>query len=242
MKNRQPLLLITRPEAEAQQLVREIRQACPAPVDILLSPLIEIEPIACDVSLEGFSGVIFTSKNGVRCAPKPKTDNSVLAFCVGARTAEAAQSKGYLTLSANGNATDLIKMILCEDVQGPLIHFRGAHSRGEIAKNLAKAGRNIISQVVYRQNEAGLTKEAMTALAESRPVVVPLYSPRTAQMLVNQGPHPSNVTFVTISQAVADVIAVYDTNGVIVAEHPDGVAMIEAICFALGGNSSVSGP
>ena len=52
-------------------------------------------------------------------------------FAVGARTAEIARGAGYEAQSADGDADDLVRMILGARPAGPLLHLRGESSRGD---------------------------------------------------------------------------------------------------------------
>lgn len=242
MTDQTPVLLITRPDPEAGELADHVRAACTLEFEVLLSPLIAIETVCADVRLEDFDGVIFTSVNGARRAAHLDHPKGQRAYCVGDRTADAARIAGFDAVSARGAAPDLIAMILSDPATGPLVHLRGAAARGKIAENLCKAGRDVRSVVVYQQRPLPLSPLALDVLVNGRPVVAPLFSPKTAESLMKKAPSGANLQVIAMSEAVADMVRKLRPCRVCIAERPDLPAMVAAICAALGGNSGRSGP
>jgi uroporphyrinogen-III synthase len=110
------------------------------------------------------------------------------------------------------------------------LHVRGEHSRGDIAGRL---GEQIGEVVAYRQVSVPLSEKAREKLAGKHEVILPLFSPRTAQLFFKHDLQiNAPVHVVAISNAVKKVIS--GTNhaesiNVSTAETPDATAMLRAI-------------
>jgi uroporphyrinogen-III synthase len=83
--------------------------------------------------------------------------------------------------------------------------------------------------VVYDQRAVPLTNEARRLLAGDRAVVVPLFSPRSADLLLAQGPFAAPLRVAALSPAVAARAEGLCPERMVVAERPDGVAMMDAV-------------
>lgn len=223
----QPILLLTRPTLASDRFLAAINaEGNEAAAEI--SPLIDIQPIAAVRDGPAVSGVILTSENGATVAGRMGFPAGLVAYCVGDRTAEVAEQAGFRAVSAGGDADSLIGLILSRADSSPLIHLRGEQARGDIAARLGAAGVPCRDRIVYRQIERLLTASAKAALASLAPVVLPLFSPRTALILAAQGPFAAPIHLVAISAAVAAQISGLDPATVDISERPDGPAMVAA--------------
>ncbi len=197
---------------------------------IVLSPLIEIEVLPTQVSLAQYCGLIFTSENGVQAFTRVYGQHDMPAYCVGDRTAKAASAAGLRAFSANGTADDLVAMVKGVDANGALLHVRGEHSRGDIAGRLSQ---QVDEVMAYRQVPVPLSVKAREVLEGEHEVILPLFSPRTAQLFFKHGLQiKAPVRVVAISNAVNEVIL--ETNlaeniTISIARKPDAVAMLQAI-------------
>jgi uroporphyrinogen-III synthase len=77
--------------------------------------------------------------------------------------------------------------------------------------------------------ELPLTAGARVALGGSAPVVVPLYSPRSAAILARQGPFAAPLRVVAMSGAVARAATALGPESIVQIDNPDGRAMLSAI-------------
>ena len=231
-----PILLMTRPAPQSAQTVADIRSVLGHDFAAIQSPLIQIEPQQTSVDLIGYNGVIFGSVNAVRYAKVKESVEGLPAWCVGDQTASAAQQAGFTAHSAGGSAVELIDLILSKTNIGPLIHLRGEPSRGQISERLTAQGQECDQQVIYAQNHLALTQTARAALMGGRRIVLPVFSPNTAQALVSQGPFTAPINAIAISPTVADALKPLKTKQLQLASRPDRPAMVAAICAALGGN------
>lgn len=219
-------LLITRPKGSAERFVAGLDQAVLRGVTICASPLLEIVPTKARVELDGVSGVIFSSAQGVAHAPG---GNGRLAYCVGEKTAEQAQAHGWHVALVRQTAQALIDHLIAALPNGPLVHLAGVHRRGDIAEHLQQAGLPVDVITLYEQVLRPLTQEAQKLLAGEAPVVVPLFSPRTAVQFARQADGTRQAHIVAISQSVADAVDGSRFASVYIAAEPTSKQMRRAV-------------
>lgn len=194
---------------------------------IIISPLMQIKMLPIDISLEPYSTLIFTSENGVRAFAQASEHRQLPAFCVGERTALAARAVGLKALSANGSADELVEVIRETPATGRYLHIHGEHTRGEVSERLAPLVDDVVA---YRQDPVPLSDEARTALAGDQPVILPLFSPRTAQLFFKDADQiKAPLRIVVISDAAGAAVLGHDSADITVAVTPDAMAMLRAI-------------
>lgn len=178
-------LLLTRPQEASERFAAQLR-AAGVDLPLVIAPLLRIEVTEIP-QIAAHQTVIFTSRNGVLAAPE---GNGRLAYAVGTATGAAAEVAGYSVRVADGDAEALIRRILADhragELAGPLLHLRGVHSRGDLAARLTVAGLPTDETVVYDQTVQPLTDAAKTLLTGSEPVILPLFSPRSTALFVEQ--------------------------------------------------------
>lgn len=219
-----PTLVLTRPDPQARALVAELGVDVP----VVIAPVLEIAPADPPPDLGPYRGVILTSVNGVAHAPD-LTGKRV--YCVGERTAQAARAKGGDVRLVTPDAARFLRQI---EANGPLVHLHGRHRAGTIAEDLTSAGLETHSVTVYEQNARPLTEDAKALIEGASPVVLPLYSPRTARLVgagvVRVGPR---VRVIAISPAAAESWTAETGHIPEVCAEPDGDTMrkqIRAAC------------
>ncbi|UYV37279.1 uroporphyrinogen-III synthase [Rhodobacteraceae bacterium D3-12] len=147
---------------------------------------------------------------------------------MGDATAKIARQAGFRPQSAAGDADTLVQSILQSGARGPFVHLRGEHARGNVAGRLRDAGREVREDVIYAQELRGLTAEAQAVLGGELPVIVPLFSPRTAAQFdaVHKGGAPLFVA--TMSTAIAEALGKLHTMETMIARRPNAPSMIDA--------------
>ena len=219
-----PVLIITRPDPDGARFAAAVTEA--VAVDVILSPLMEIVPLDAQCQADE---VVFTSTNGVGQAARLGL-KSGRAWCVGDRTAEMAREAGFDAVSAQGTVEDLLALILAEGPKAALGHIRGKEARGDLGPRLRANGINCVDVVAYAQVAVPLTDIAKAVIEGADPVIIPLFSPRSADLLIGQvkiGPH---VKLLAMSDAVARMLP---NVAVEVISRPDGDAMHNAVVAAL---------
>ncbi|WP_428545787.1 uroporphyrinogen-III synthase [Profundibacter sp.] len=221
MPDNRPTVLLTRPQAQAERFAQALGD-----IPVVISPLMRIEQQPLDVELTGYRGLVFTSENGVWACPQC----ALPAFCVGDRTAQAAKDAGMRAVSAKGSADDLVRIIADRAVEGPLLHIRGEHTRGDVAGKLRALGLRVDEVVGYRQVARPLSEQARKLLGGESIVILPLFSPRTARLFVaDVGRIGARVRVVAISEAVKEALSGSVFDDITVSTTPDAKGMIAAI-------------
>lgn len=182
------------------------------------------------MDLAGYSGVILTSENGARVLAELADVAGVRAWCVGGRTASVAAALGMNALSAGGDAADLIKVVRAHRPAGSLLHAHGAEVRGDVAQNLIAQDISVTDKVIYDQVETALSDQVRALLAGSAPVILPLFSPRSARLVGNaaQGAG-ARLAIVALSPAVVQAWTGPKPESFTVADHPDAAHMTKAV-------------
>lgn len=161
-----PVVLITRPQAAARRFALQVEALG---LRHVIAPLLQIVGVPHDAgALRDARGLVFTSENGVRFAGPGKGRP---AWCVGPRTADCARAAGYDVTEGPGDAAGLIPLI--GDLGPGWLHPHGAH----VAARLPVQG-----IVVYDQLALPLPPGAVALLQGETPVILPLFSPRSARL------------------------------------------------------------
>lgn len=222
-----PTVIVTRPAPQAADFARQLRHAWGDDLHIILSPLLKIVPF--DIALPEAAGLVLTSVNGVAQAARLQP-GPLPAFCVGEKTAATATAAGFHAVTGPGNADALVNTIIASDPATPLMHIRGKHTRGDVARRLTEAGVPCHDIIAYDQRALPLTDAAEAALSGKIPVVVPLFSPRTSAILSGYGPFRAPLHIAAISDAALPDLP---SANAIVAGQPDGRAMRDATIACL---------
>ncbi len=224
-----PTILLTRPDPSATQFAALLCDRITENVPVVSSPLLEIVYQGQLPNLSPFEGMIFTSRHGVAAFVQHAKPFAGVCYAVGDATAMAAQRAGLRVLSAGGDAQALIGRILADGHTGPMLHVRGKHSQGDIALHLSQAGCPTQEAIVYAQQEQSLTPEAKTVLNREKPVVLPLFSPRTARIFYKQHQQGAPLFIAAMSENVAKIARQFPHQQIAIARQPDKNAMLAAI-------------
>ena len=228
---RRPTILVTRPAPDGALTAKALAKA--TGLNVVESPLLEIRTLGPLPDMAGIRELIFTSRNGVR-AYADLQGPALPAICVGEATAEAAREIGLDARALGGESDALIEAVRDAAPAGPLLHLRGEVARGEVAARLTKAGIETREAVIYQQSLLNLTAEARALLDARKPVIVPLYSPRTAARLAEIADNPrAPLHLIAMSGAVAKAASALHAENRTIAEAPDAGAMIRAILATL---------
>ncbi|MEM6896448.1 MAG: uroporphyrinogen-III synthase [Pseudomonadota bacterium] len=218
-----PACLVTRPEPEGSRFADLLVERFA--LSPLLSPLLRVEPVNVSIPVDTARGVILTSAHGARRLAELDLPRALPCYTVGDKTAQVARAFGYQPVSAGGDAQALVALIKAEHPATPLFHLRGEHSRGEVAHQLSSVGILCRDIVVYRQIAQDLTLPAQALLRGTESVILPLFSPRTAALFRDAGPHGAPLVPVAMSAAVAQSLGTAAT----VAKAPTETAMVTAL-------------
>jgi len=174
-----PIILLTRPMRQSQ----EFAALLPDTARVIISPVLEIRLIEFSVEIEAYDPLIFASQNAVYAASLCMEMAGKRAVTVGERTAAAARKFGMSATAADGNAQSLIAAVVQANPRGKALFIHGRYSRGNVASKLTLLGIDTDSIVAYDQNPVALSRDATGVLCSKQPVVLPLFSPRSADIL-----------------------------------------------------------
>ncbi|ABF65560.1 Uroporphyrinogen III synthase HEM4 [Ruegeria sp. TM1040] len=222
-------LLMTRPLSAAQRFVDLLPSEMCRELPIIYSPLMEIAPLQGLIDLGGIDAVIFTSGEGVRVASAAQPLR-LRAYCVGERTASAACEAGWSAQFVGDTADTLVEALLASRPSGKLLHLHGEYTRGAVAERLSEGGVSCSGQAIYRQALCPLSAEAEAALTAQIPLIVPLFSPRTAAHFDSLCPEKAHLSLIAMSDAVAEAMPRLQSRVRHVSKFPTAEAMAELVC------------
>lgn len=232
-------VLITRPEAAARRFAAALCAAA-GEVPTLIAPVLEIEEIAGALGRSPLApgdarGVIFTSVHAV-AAFVAQSDARPQAWCVGNATAAVARAAGFHAQSAAGHVDDLFRLLVGAGISGPFLHPRGKVTRGALAERMSAAGLPTTEVVIYDQIARDPGPEARALLQGCAPLVLPLFSPRSARLVAEAAQAATApLHLVAISRAAAESwndAAPDRAQTLIIAAQPDAQAMRVAVLAA----------
>lgn len=215
-----PIVLLTRPRVASERFALELRG-----MDVVIAPLMDIVGTDAAIDLRGVVGVILTSEAAVAFLPP----SALPAYCVGLRTAEAAQGAGLSVQAVEKHADALVAALLANKPPAPLLHFHGQHQRGDVAERLTKGGLPTRSHVVYDQREMPPGAIFHAAIAREG-LMVPLFSPRSATLFADaaSGINPT-ARLLAMSTAVADALPAHLRIRTKIIPAPTGEEMLRAL-------------
>lgn len=230
-------VLVTRPRAESEAFAAVLAARFGARVRPLVTPLINPRFLAPTIPAKDYAAVVFTSAQAVEGARRLGVPLPRLAWCVGRRTAAVATAAGFLTKSADGDAATLVKAILADPPDGAILYLRGVDTRGNILEKLNSSGIHTDVAIVYEQDPQPLTAEALAVLRAPDPVVVTLFSPRTAALFRAGWPEDGHgeLHVAAMSSAVAEALDDLPRATLAVARRPDAPGMLAAVESLLSG-------
>lgn len=233
-QSRPPTILLTRPLPQSQRFAAQLRARWPD-VEVVISPLMAPQYLQPDLPPDDFAALVLTSETGAEAARRISAAGARLpmqAICVGDRTALAAKAAGFQTRSAQGDADALIAHILTACPTGPLLVLHGADTAGNIANRLILAGIETVSRVTYVQTQQPLSATATDVLLRPSPVIVPLFSPRSARIFHAERPKGSAIAplwVAALSRAVAEAAVELHPSRLSTAVQPDADAMLNVV-------------
>ncbi len=230
-----PILLMTRAQEASEHFVRRLDPNVLKGITILYAPLLKIVPTQNTIELAQYNAVIFSSVNGVLFAPQGSGRD---AYCVGARTTDAALARGWQVKGTAQDAHALVALLLKTEPVGAMLHIAGEHRRGKIAEKLTAAGYQTDVHTTYRQPLVPFRAEVKEAIAGEGAVIVPLFSPRVAAQFASQiADYGSLLHVLAMSPAVKEALKGACVGKVQIASAPTGDEMRRGVEILLCDNS-----
>ena len=228
-----PILVLTRPEPEASRFAEAVWTAWGRSCEVIRAPAFRIVPLEVADDLSDVAHVVLTSANGVRQLERLAVPAGAVAWCVGDRTAAEAEAMGFETRSARGDADALVDLIAGAVPSGRMVHVAGRHTRGAVAERLTAAGIACIAVEAYAQEALPATSALIGALHGNRPLVAPVFSPRSAAPLAGLN-RTAPLHVIAMSAAVAEAVEGFHPDTLRIATRPEAAAMQDAVVEVLG--------
>ena len=235
-----PVLLLTRPQAASEAQIARLPADLRDRLRIVISPIMEIVGRPLQHPVDG-AGVIFSSANAVTHAAEQDVSRTIPAYVVGETTARAARAAGWDVQCVAETADDLVNMLGRWRPKGPIIHLHGTHTRGNIAARLTERGLPTRGRVIYDQVPVPLRPDALGALTGPDPVVLPVFSPRSARMVSDTLTIDAPTHAIALSPAVAEALHLPDIHALHVCATPTREAMDAALREVVGHLCRVEG-
>ncbi len=237
-QSRAPVILLTRPLPQSQRFAAQMSARWPD-VTCVVAPLMAPTFLTPKWPEANFAALVLTSETAVEAARRISATGIPLptrAFCVGDHTATVAQAAGFDTLSARGRADDLVALIAAHPPAGPLLFLRGQDTTGDLEYRLNLAGTETVSAIVYAQSPQPFSPQATALLQGDDPVIVPLFSPRSAGLFVMEHRRilaTAPLWLAAISPAVAQIAVGLTPARLQTALQPDSNAMVTAVAMLM---------
>ncbi|MCA0042175.1 uroporphyrinogen-III synthase [Celeribacter litoreus] len=214
-------VLITRPMEDARKLAAQLPDA-----NVICAPVMEIVPLSVPLPEQDLDFLILTSRHAV---PMASGFSHLPVVCVGTATARSAREAGFDVTDVFENADKLVAAV-SEKRGKSACHLHGRHTRGDIAERLTAAGLKVASCVVYDQGAQPWSDADRDQIFASETLILPVYSPRTAKIVSKRlAEFEGFITMIAISEACVSAWSGNPPDRIVVAERPDGEAMLRAI-------------
>ena len=226
--NNLPEIILTRPKEGARKFHALIQEKLPE-AKVIISPLITIDFLPKSIDFTKFDTFIFTSINGVQAIENQRIPHGTLCFAVGAKTAHAAGKIGFKALYSDGNSEDLISIILSHPRRGKFLHIRGKYTRGDVSRKLSEHGLPCEEIVAYHQKSQALTHEAQSSMKGGKPLIFPLFSPRTAQLLMENILPMERCHIIAMSENISEAFKKTGCGKITTSKSPSAKSMLEEV-------------
>lgn len=219
---------VTRPQVDGERTAAALEALGH---EVLVAPLMRIEPVAADLA-GTWSAIVITSANAMH-ATTPFADKRLPVFAVGDRSAEAARQAGFTeVISANGDIKDLVRLVVSHSAgaKAPLLYLAGEDRSDDLVARLATQGITAEMKVVYR-TVADAFPPVLAAALESGDVDAVLHFSRRSAELFVAGARSAGVAdpaldvrHLCLSAQVAEPLA--GAGRIAVAARPEEAALL----------------
>jgi uroporphyrinogen-III synthase len=235
-------VVVTRPLADSERTASALRTRGH---EVLVAPLMRVEPINADLSGD-WGAVVITSANApvaIAGNPARATLLALPTLTVGKRSADAARDAGFTEVStAGGDVRDLIRQLTTRrlDAAGPLLYLAGEDRAADLIGELAAHGIAAEMRIVYRAVTAPLPPVLVEALKAGEVDAVLHFSRRSAENYLSGAtdagitPEALRPRHVCLSEQAAAPLVVAGATRVAIAARPDEATLIELLAPSPG--------
>lgn len=229
MDDASPTLLLTRPDAQSRGFLAECEAVLGRRIPAVIAPVMKIVDVGDLPELDRFETIIATSSHAVRRLGTEGALRGRRLFAVGEVTAELARGFGA---NAEALGQDIVAFLDNYDaIHAPCVYVRGQHVRLDLASELTRRGVECEEAVVYDQVAQPLGRAGAALLAGGTPVVAPLFSARTAELLGRTSDIRAPLTVIAMSSAVAAAWSGAGDLRIVAEPTSDAMSKAVAACF-----------
>lgn len=222
-------ILLTRPREDSERLAREILDL-DLGHDPLIEPMMEIIRLPVILpDLAKFSGLAFTSANGVRAFAGISKNRNLAVYAVGEATAGEAKRAEFKNVIDCGGTIEAMNDYLAKNKIANILHLSGSHVSGAILSGSTPATRIAL----YEGRAAtSLSSSLIDSLKQGKITKILFYSPRTAKIfsgLVKKREMAANIEHcmaLCLSDSVVNSLSDLPWKRIDVAAAPEGRHML----------------
>lgn len=223
--------MVTRPYPEAREFALQIEGRG---FQTLIEPMLRIVPLPFSLpDPDKYTGLIFTSVNGVRALPPGLFAPDIAVYCTGPRTARESKDKGFSNVfSAQGDSVALGRLLDDQSAGGRFLHVRGL----DMAGNLKAGSRSVDELIAYKAEAVSIfSPECRAALEDNLLTAASFLSKRTAENFLRIVKKESlfsalpQIKALCISGAVLECVRSYAWAGAYAGATPDAAGILDLL-------------
>ena len=222
-------ILLTRPHDQALSFSENLVRLGVISKNILVDPITKIEGVDVLYNFSSVRGLLITSANAVAYLPAALVGSKLPTFCVGEATTRAALKQGLMAQHSATTAQGLYNVLSGRFLEGPLLHLRGTHTTIDFEAYLRDTPIEVQNLIIYQQIAQDLEPATYTLLRGMVPFVLPIFSPRSAELLCGLELNWALHTCVAISEAVAIPCRAAGFGQVLVSAEPNASSMLSTL-------------
>ncbi len=201
MDQSEPTLLLTRPVEASAAFLSFCEAQLGRRIPVVVSPILRIVDFGELPDVNAFETLVLSSSNAVRRLGRAGALNGRRVATVGEATAALAREFQALTIATGIDSDELVAQ--SDQITSPAIWCRGHHARGDLAARLTEKGVLATDAVIYDQLSEPLSRAAIALINGKKPIIVPVFSPRSAALLSNAAQFAAPTNVIAMSDATA---------------------------------------
>lgn len=224
MTEKKPLLIITRPQKQSEQLLDALTKRLHRVPRSIINPLINIKDLKVDLPKSLMNPFIFTSQNAVSILAQ-RTSQRGDVYCVGLKVADLAKANGFNVISISETVEKMINTGLPKKCS----YFRGKQITVDIA---SQPSIKMDEYILYAQELLEINNDIEFQI--NKGCIIPVYSENMANHLVNcLNSKNDHIIVVCISNKVSKPFEKLGFKNIIVSREPSSDSMIDTLAIKL---------
>lgn len=207
----------------------------------IVSPALTLQadPAVTLPEIDKFSGLIFTSANGVKFYAERDENRDLPAWCVGPATAAAASEVGFDEVHESAGDAKQLAAFIASTIgppEKPLLHIANAAAKGDLAAALKMRRYKVsFSPLYHAGTSAALSDDASKLLDSKKPGILLVHSAKGAAAFLQLAADKplSQLIAVVISNPAASALKTANIEHIHIAKRPNERALMDALSEAV---------